>query len=96
MIIPLEGRSVNAHQFFTVELGENLVDFRLNYIQTGQWAVDLSIDGEIIAAGVMLEPNANVIENYNLDLGGQLVFVGDETTLDNLGKNNSLHWIEAE
>lgn len=96
MIIPLDNGSVNAHQEFNVQLGKNTVDFKVNYIQTGQWAMDLSVDGAVIAAGVMLEPNANLLSTYNTDLGGSLVFVGDETTLDNLGASNSLHWVEDE
>lgn len=96
MIIPLDNGSANAHQTFNVQLGENSIDFEVNYIQTGQWAVNLSLDGVLLAAGVMLEPNCDVIANYNLDLGGSLIFIGEQTTLDNLGESNSLHWVEDE
>lgn len=93
MIIPLIGGAVNAHPLFSVQLGDNLVEFELNYIQTGQWVVNLSQEGVIIAAGLMLEPNADITRNYNLNIG-QLVFIGDDTTLDNLGVDNRLVWIE--
>lgn len=93
MIIPLQGGAANARQVFNIQLGENLTEFRVNYLQTGQWSVDLYIDSILIAAGAMLEPNADIIKALNLDIG-HLVFIGDDTTLDNLGKSNFLHWIE--
>jgi hypothetical protein len=93
MKIPLQNGSANAHQKFTVQLGENSVEFRLSYIQTGQWSMNLYIEGELIAAGVMLEPNADILKNYNLKIGGSLYFIGKDTTLKNLGVENSLHWI---
>ena len=95
MIIPLDNGSINAHQKFSAQLGENFVNFELNYIQTGQWAMNLSIEGVLIAAGVMLEPNCDVIENYNLNIG-KLIFTGENTTLDNLGVNNVLQWAADE
>ena len=91
MIIPLVGGAVNSHQLFSVQLGDNLVEFELNYIQTGQWVANLSIEGLPIASGVMLEPNADIIKVYQLDIG-QLIFIGTDTTLDNLGIDNSLFW----
>lgn len=93
-VVPLKGGSANAHQTFRVSLGDFLADFEINYIHaSGKWSCDLTIDGVQTAAGLMLEPNCNIIEHYQLDIG-QLVFVGDETTLDNLGINNQLIWVE--
>lgn len=92
MIIPLTGGAVNAHQLFSVQLGDNLIEFEVNYVQTGQWVVNLSQEGTIIAAGLMLEPNASIARNYNLNIG-QLIFIGADTTLDNLGVDNQLTWI---
>ena len=57
--------------------------------------MNLLIEGVLIAAGVMLEPNCDVIENYNLDIG-KLVFTGENTTLDNLGVSNALQWVADE
>lgn len=90
--IPLKGGAQNSHQIIDIQLGDNLVELRLNYQQTGQWSVDLYIDDLPVALGAMLEPNADIIEAFKLDIG-KLIFVGDDTTLDNLGVNNSLVWV---
>lgn len=94
-IIPLQGGAANAHQSFTAQLGDSLVDFRLNYIQTGQWVCDLSIEGEGVAQGLMLEPGCDMLSHYNLGIG-QLVLTGDEPTLDNLGASNKLVWVPED
>lgn len=93
--IPLQGGAVNAHQTFSAQLCENYIDFILNYLSTGQWSLDLYEDGTPLALGLMLEPNANLLEHFNLDIGA-LYFVGNETTLDNLGSSNNLVWVEDE
>ncbi len=92
MEIPLTGGAVNAHQSFTVQLNSRLIEFKLNYLQSGQWSVDLYEGQTRLAAGVMLEPNCNIIESNRLDLG-QLVFIGENTTLDNLGVDNHLIYV---
>lgn len=89
--IPLTGGSINAHQRFSVQLGDNLVEFELNYLQSGQWSVDLRVEGVTIASGAMLEPNADIVKAWQLGIGS-LVFIGSDTTLDNLGVANSLIW----
>jgi len=94
-VIPLTGGSVNAHQAFSIQLGDNLVSFTLNFVQSGQWSTDLRIEGVLVAAGSMLEPNADIIAALNLGIG-QLIFLGENTTLDNLGTENSLIWISPD
>lgn len=98
MKIPLVGGAVNAHQRFVVQLGEELIEFKLDYQQSGQWSVDISQEGSVLAAGAILEPNANIIEAWPLlsESIGALVFTGDETTLDNLGVNNTLTWVSPD
>ena len=92
--IPLQGGSVNAHQQVTVQLGENLLELHLNYLQSGQWSVNIFREGILLCAGAMLEPNSNIIQAWNLqDDIGKLVFTGVETTLDNLGIDNHLVWV---
>lgn len=92
--IPLQGGSVNAHQQVTVQLGENLLELHLNYLQSGQWSVNILREGILLCAGAMLEPNSNIIQAWNLqDDIGKLVFTGIETTLDNLGIDNHLVWV---
>ncbi len=92
--IPLQGGSVNAHQQVTVQLGENLLELHLNYLQSGQWSVNIFREGILLCAGAMLEPNSNIIQAWNLqDDIGKLVFTGLETTLDNLGIDNHLVWV---
>ena len=90
--IPISGGAVNAHQRFSVQLGANLIEFELNYLQSGQWSANLTQEGVRLAAGAMLEPNADIIASYQLDIG-KLIFVGADTTLDNLGIDNSLIWV---
>ena len=92
--IPLQGGSVNSHQRITVQLGENLLELHLNYLQSGQWSVNILREGILLCAGAMLEPNSNIIQAWNLqDDIGKLVFTGFETTLDNLGIDNHLVWV---
>lgn len=91
-VIPLVGGAVNAHQKFSSQLGDNLVEFELNFLQSGQWSANLSIEGVVIASGVMLEPNADIIAVNQLNIG-QLIFIGLDTTLDNLGTDNTLIWV---
>lgn len=92
-IIPLTGGADNAHQIFTVLLGENLLEFKLNYItvEGPAWSMDISRGGVNLAYGIMLEPNAELLTGLYLDIGS-LSFTGVEATLDNLGVNNQLSW----
>ncbi len=90
--IPLQGGSVNAHQTFSIQLGENFLEFRLNYItRFDQWSLDILREGESLIAGAMLVSGAEITKNFNADIG-RLLFVGDEVTLDNLGRSNKLVW----
>lgn len=90
--IPISGGAVNAHQTFSVQLGANLIEFELNFLQSGQWSVNLTLEGVRIAAGLMLEPNADIVSSNQLDIG-KLIFIGSDTTLNNLGVDNSLIWV---
>lgn len=93
--IPLEGGSINAHQRLVIQLGDNLLELRLNYLQSGQWSMNVLREGIVLCAGAMLEPNADVIQAWNLQEDiGRLIFTGLETTLDNLGIDNKLVWVE--
>ncbi|WP_289281571.1 MULTISPECIES: phage baseplate plug family protein [unclassified Methylophaga] len=92
--IPLLAGSENAHQQFSMQLGNNYIDFVINYVSyldLPAWTVDLYRDGTPLVYGAMLEPNANIIEGYQLGIGS-LVFIGEEVTLDNLGIDNALIW----
>jgi hypothetical protein len=93
MVIPLNGGAANAHQVFTIQLGENFLQFTLNYITIAgaAWSLDIDREGVRLISGAMLEPNAVITDNYNAGIG-KLIFVGDDVTLDNLGINNSLVW----
>ena len=93
--IPLEGGSVNAHSQMSVQLGDNFVELHLNYLQSGQWSMNVFREGELLCAGAMLEPNCDIIEAWNLhnDIG-KLIFTGVDTTLYNLGIDNKLTWVE--
>ena len=95
--IPLDAGAVNAHQTFSVQLGDNLTNLTLNYLQSGQWSVDITVNDVTIANGVMLEPNCDIIEHLNItESFGRLVFTGADTTLDNLGIDNKLTWVSPD
>lgn len=98
LTIPLESGAANAHQRFSIQLGDNFLDFRIDYITRSEsssgfapWVLDISREGELLAAGLALVPGSNIAEHMAEDIGA-LYFVGDQPTLDNLGKSNSLVW----
>lgn len=93
--IPLSSGSANAHQRFGIQLGENYLDFEidyLSYIDKPAWSMNILRDGTYLVTGAMLVPGADVINGYRAGIG-RLVFVGDEVTLDNLGIDNHLVWV---
>lgn len=91
--IPLEGGAVNAHSEFRITLGENDLDMTLDYLNTPTWCLNVYDGEEPVKLGMMLESNSryNLLDGY-----GSLLFVGAEPTLDNLGIDNSLIWIEQD
>ena len=95
--IPLRAGSASAHQRFTQRLGDNLLEFRINYLayqEVPSWVLDIYRDGAPVALGMALAAGAVMTEGYNLpDDIGRLIFVGEEATLDNLGKDNHLVWL---
>jgi hypothetical protein len=93
--IPLSNGSANAHQEFSLQLGDNYLDFEINYISytdTPAWTMNIKRDGTPLVMGAMLVPGTDVTSAYRADIG-RFVFVGDEVTLDNLGTNNHLVWV---
>lgn len=97
--ITLKSGSENAHQRFTQKLGDNLLEFRVNYLayqEAPLWALDIYRDGAPVALGLGLNAGAVLTEAHNLPSDiGRLVFVGAEATLNNLGKDNHLVWLPA-
>lgn len=94
--ITLAAGAANSHQRFSVGLGENLLDFELDFISyTGSpaWSMNIYQDGAPLVLGAMLEPGCDVIQNYRAGIG-RLVFTGKSVTLDNLGIDNQLVWVE--
>lgn len=91
--IPLLNGAANAHQRFTIQLGDNLLEFTLNYVTVygPAWGVDIAREGVTLISGAMLEPNAVITDNYEAGIG-RLIFVGADVTLDNLGVDNTLLW----
>lgn len=92
--IPLKNGASNAHQVFTIQLGDNFLQFTINYITIAgpAWSVDISREGVALISGAMFEPNAVITAGYEAGIG-DLVFIGDDVTLDNLGVNNKLVWV---
>lgn len=96
-VIPLQGGSANAHQVFTVQLGENLVDINLNYLQSGQWSMNIDQEGQRIVSGAMLETNCDILQSWNITSSfGRIVLTGQKATLDNLGIDNTLSWVSPD
>lgn len=94
--IPLQGGAVNAHQILEIQLGDNTVEFRINWVTTqGYWSADLYVEGVLQCAGVVLLPGDELIGKFNTGLG-LLVLAGEQPTLDNLGNANQLVWVPNE
>lgn len=101
LTIPLVGGAVNAHQQFSVQLGDNFLEFRLNFVTRSQadsdfapWVLDILREGVLLVAGAALVPGSDIIEHFGADIG-KLFFVGDQPTLDNLGAANALVFEDA-
>jgi hypothetical protein len=94
--IKLKNGAANAHQRFSDQLGDNLIDFEIDYVSyldSPAWSANIYRDGTRLVAGAMLEPGADIIGPNQLGIG-RLVFVGEEVTLTNLGTENQLVWVE--
>ncbi|MBP5100261.1 phage baseplate plug family protein [Pseudomonas protegens] len=95
LTIPLAAGVDNARQRFSVQLGDNLIAFQvdfISYLDLPAWSMNLIRGGVTLASGVMLEPGSDVIQSYQAGIG-QLVFTGKDVTLENLGIDNFLVWI---
>lgn len=93
--IPLSNGSVNAHQRFSLRLGDNYLDFEVNYLSyldVPAWTMNITRDGTPLITGAMLVPGADIASSYRAGIG-RFVFVGAEVTLDNLGVDNHLVWV---
>lgn len=93
--IPLSNGAINAHQRFSVQLAGSLLRFEINYVSyldDPAWSMDIYRDGTPLVRGAMLEPGCDVIQHYGAGIG-RLVFIGKEVTLDNLGVDNTLVWV---
>lgn len=84
-----------AFQRFDSPLGQNRITFELNYVRTDQWSMDIFSGQTLLASGLMLEPNSVLTRGRFLEIG-ELVFMGDDATFENLGINNKLIWIPNE
>ena len=93
--IPLKSGASFANYNFSVQLGDNLVDFTQLYrTLTGKWSLSASIDGVPIFSGVMLLVGVNLVQCFNIgDSFGALYLTGDDPTLDSLGVSSSLVWV---
>jgi hypothetical protein len=103
--IPLNGTSQFANYSQYVSLGDYSFELLVSYQQNGQWLMHIIADGDVgdiptttvdgidYVAEVMLDGGVDLIEAYQITKTfGQLFFVGEEATLDNLGSANSLVW----
>lgn len=93
--IQLNSGVQNARQRFSQRIDRRLFRFevdRVSYCANPYWVMNVYINGEPRKMGCPLLPGA--VHDFGDD--GRLVFVGEEATLDNLGKANKLVWIPAE
>lgn len=93
--IPLNAGPANAHQQFTMQLGENLLDFEVDYISyltDPAWSMNIYRDGSPLVLGAMLEPGCDVTSTYRAGIG-LFIFTGLPVTMNNLGIDNHLVWI---
>ncbi|MDD2108957.1 phage baseplate plug family protein [Pseudomonas asiatica] len=93
--IPLAAGVDNAHQRFSVQLGDSLIAFEIDfisYLDAPAWSMNLARGGVRLVSGAMLEPGGDIIQSYRAGIG-QMVFTGKDVTLDNLGIDNFLVWI---
>jgi hypothetical protein len=94
--IPLSGGAENAHQSFYAQLGAHEITFKLDfmsYVDDPYWNCDLAENGETLVAGLKLVGGCDLLEPYQLGLG-KLIMTGAVPTLDNLGAENHLIWVE--
>lgn len=86
----------NAHQRFTQRVDGRLLSFEIDYIsytKSPYWSMNVLQDGFPIAQGIPLNVGGDLLANQNVQNFGQLVFVGEEATLNNLGIANKLVWV---
>lgn len=97
-VIPLTGGAKNAHQSFSVLLGDHELTFRLDfmgYIDVPSWNLTIEEDEEVLVEGLLLRCGCDILGPYQLGLG-KLVMIGEEPTLDNLGTTNQLVWVAED
>lgn len=93
--ITLNANIQNPRPRFNQRISGRLFGFeieRASYCADPYWIMNVYINGEPRKMGCPLLPGA--VHDFGED--GRLVFVGEEATLDNLGKANKLVWIPAE
>ena len=68
--IPLVGGAVNSHQTQYIQLGDNFCELVINYVTTtGDWVMDVSVEGVSKMSGVMLKSSCEVSAIYSAGLG---------------------------
>lgn len=95
--IPLRNGSVNSHQAFSMRLGDNFLNFEINYLSyldVEGWSINIYRDGTPLVLGGMLEAGSEINKSYPPGIG-RFIFVGENPTIDNLGVANSLVWVAA-
>lgn len=65
----------------------------MSYVDDPYWNCDLAENGETLVAGLKLVGGCDLLEPYQLGLG-KLIMTGAVPTLDNLGVENHLIWVE--
>ena len=89
-------------QSLRVELEGELYNFRITYNERlGAWSLDLSdVDAVALASGILLVVGADLLNAYNLNIGGlfmvEIGTTGGDAGADNLGDVYKLIHLTAQ
>jgi len=98
LVIPVLQGIDNSHQVVSALLGDHFLEFQINWnTRFEYWSCDIYESGVALALSLVFNPPTNILNGLNLtEEYGQIVFMGDVATLDNLGLSNSLVWVSND
>lgn len=95
--VKLQGNVKNAHQEFSVTLGDYIFNFEMDWITRNQeWKVAISIvdQDESLITDAILNPGVNLLDGI---FGyGRFYCYGEQPTLNNLGIDSFLIWVSDD
>ncbi len=96
MIIPIEPNI--AYQRFNIKLGDYRIKFKISWVTRHNYFVasiaDITEEEKIIAKGRVLNLWVNLLDhNIKAKKYGSMIVVGEEATIENIGKKSWLEWV---